>query len=175
MRLVRNLREGARLRLSAASAFPSRLERASLDERLDCATNNTADALGDRVRCDRVRIAAMTSTTAGATQTNPAEDVYAFGDAPFYGSTGHLHLARPIVGMAATPTAAVTTKSRPTAASSPTATRVLRVHRRHSVEQADRRHGRHSHRKRVLARRDRRRHLLATATPSSTAPPVRSR
>src|SRR5436190_13303181 len=45
---------------------------------------------------------AVTATAARAAQTNPAEDVYAFGDAPFYGSTGHLHLARPIVGMAAT-------------------------------------------------------------------------
>ena len=43
-------------------------------------------------------------TTARASQTNPAEDVYAFGDAPFSGSTGHVHLARPIVGMARTAT-----------------------------------------------------------------------
>jgi hypothetical protein len=47
---------------------------------------------------------AVTMTTARASQTNPAEDVYAFGDAPFYGSTGHVQLARPIVGIAPTAT-----------------------------------------------------------------------
>jgi hypothetical protein len=29
--------------------------------------------------------------------------IFAFGDAPFYGSTGNSHLNKPIVGMAATP------------------------------------------------------------------------
>src|SRR5256885_16089325 len=46
---------------------------------------------------------AISATTARASQTNPAEDVYAFGDAPFHGSTGNLQLAQPIVGMASTP------------------------------------------------------------------------
>lgn len=45
---------------------------------------------------------AIIATTARASQTNPAEDVYAFGDAPFYGSTGNLQLAQPIVGIAGT-------------------------------------------------------------------------
>ena len=30
--------------------------------------------------------------------------IFAYGDAPFYGSTGNIHLNKPIVGMAATPT-----------------------------------------------------------------------
>ncbi len=45
---------------------------------------------------------AVTVTTARASQTNPAEDVYAFGDAPFHGSTGNLQLAQPVVGLAST-------------------------------------------------------------------------
>jgi hypothetical protein len=41
---------------------------------------------------------------AGAQAAGGDEDVFAFGDATFHGSTGGLTLARPIVGMAATPT-----------------------------------------------------------------------
>src|SRR4051794_33530114 len=40
--------------------------------------------------------------TASATQTNPAQDVYAFGDAGFFGSTGGLTLNSPLVAMAPT-------------------------------------------------------------------------
>src|SRR5580700_5993815 len=40
------------------------------------------------------------SVAARAAQANP--DVFAFGDAPFYGSTGTIALSHQIVGMAAT-------------------------------------------------------------------------
>ena len=49
--------------------------------------------------------------------------IFAYGDAQFYGSTGSIHLNKPIVGMAATPTAMATGWWRPTAGSSPSATR----------------------------------------------------
>ena len=42
--------------------------------------------------------------SAAAVQTNPAEDVYTFGDAPFFGSPGTASLTAPLVGMAPTPT-----------------------------------------------------------------------
>ena len=45
------------------------------------------------------------------------------GDAPFYGSTGHLHLARPIVGVAGTAPGLGYYEVSPTAACSPMATR----------------------------------------------------
>ena len=37
-------------------------------------------------------------------QTEPIEDVYAFGDAPFFGSTGRVSLVAPIVAITPTPT-----------------------------------------------------------------------
>ncbi|MCU1426720.1 MAG: Esterase [Actinomycetia bacterium] len=43
-------------------------------------------------------------TAVGATQTKPAHDVYAFGDAGFFGSTGEMSLNSPLVGMANTKT-----------------------------------------------------------------------
>ena len=41
--------------------------------------------------------------------------IFSFGDAHFYGSTGNIHLNKPIVGMTATPTAAATGSPPPTA------------------------------------------------------------
>ncbi len=51
---------------------------------------------------------------------------------------------------------------------------LLRIHRRHHPQPAHRRHGRHPHRARLLARRRRRRHLQPSATPPSSAPPAPS-
>jgi hypothetical protein len=48
-------------------------------------------------------VMAMSAPVARATDSTPAPDVYAFGDAAFYGSTGGVALTKPIVGMAATP------------------------------------------------------------------------
>jgi hypothetical protein len=48
--------------------------------------------------------AAPAWSPAGADVVSPGEDVFAFGDAGFFGSTGAVPLARPLVGMAATPT-----------------------------------------------------------------------
>jgi lipoate synthase len=55
--------------------------------------------------------------------------VYSYDGAGFYGSAGGLTLNRPIVGMAATPTAGATGWWPPTAASSATATRRSTAHR----------------------------------------------
>ena len=55
--------------------------------------------------------------------------IFSFGDAPFYGSTGAIALNKPIVGMAPPPTARATGWSPPTAASSPSATPLLRLDR----------------------------------------------
>ena len=50
--------------------------------------------------------------------------IFSFGDAPFYGSTGAMHLNQPIVGMAATPIGQRLLAARaPTAACSASATR----------------------------------------------------
>jgi hypothetical protein len=48
-------------------------------------------------------VASIPKSAAHAAQSAHAQDVYAFGDAPFLGSTGSLALTKPIVGMAATP------------------------------------------------------------------------
>jgi hypothetical protein len=40
--------------------------------------------------------------TQGYWETTSGGDIYSFGNAPFYGSTGNIHLNQPIVGMAAT-------------------------------------------------------------------------
>jgi hypothetical protein len=53
--------------------------------------------------------------------------IFSFGDAPFFGSTGNIHLNKPIVAMAASPTGRATGSSRPTAASSRSATRTSRA------------------------------------------------
>ena len=62
-------------------------------------------------------------------------------NAPFKGSAGGIQLNQPVVGMAATPDGRATTSSPPTAGSSPTATRVPGIHRRHPPQQAGRRDG----------------------------------
>ena len=48
--------------------------------------------------------------------------IFTYGDARFYGSTGNIHLNKPIVGMAATPSARATGWSPPTAGCSTTGT-----------------------------------------------------
>jgi hypothetical protein len=48
-------------------------------------------------------VMAMSAPIARATESTHAPDVYAFGDASFYGSTGSVPLTKPIVGMASTP------------------------------------------------------------------------
>ena len=50
-------------------------------------------------------LAALSGAAPASAQANPdQEDVLAFGDASFHGSTGAVDLYRPLVGMAATPT-----------------------------------------------------------------------
>ena len=49
--------------------------------------------------------------------------VFTFGDAHFHGSTGGMHLNKPVVGIVPTPDNAATGSSRPTAACSRSATR----------------------------------------------------
>ena len=70
----------------------------------------------------------MATTPDGAGYWLVASDggIFAIGDAVFHGSTGALHLNRPIVGMAALPTGAATGWWPPTEASSP-APPVLRI------------------------------------------------
>jgi hypothetical protein len=62
---------------------------------------------------------------------NVASDggIFAFGDAGFYGSMGGQPLNKPVVGMAATPDGGATGRWPPTAASSPSARRLLRLDR----------------------------------------------
>src|SRR5205807_100739 len=46
-------------------------------------------------------VPAIVSTTAApAIQMNPANDIFAFGDARYFGSTGATSLSQPVVGMA---------------------------------------------------------------------------
>ncbi len=80
-------------------------------------------------------IVGMAATPGGAGYWEVASDggIFSFGNAAFHGSTGSLHLNAPIVGMAATPTAAATGWWPPTAASSTTATRLLRLGRDRST------------------------------------------
>ena len=46
---------------------------------------------------------ALTKDGGGYWEVASDGGIFAFGDAPFYGSTGAIHLNQPIVGMAATP------------------------------------------------------------------------
>ena len=70
-------------------------------------------------------IVGMAATPGGGGYWEVASDggIFSFGDASFHGSMGGTPLNQPIVGMAATPAAAATGRWRPTAASSPSATR----------------------------------------------------
>ena len=48
-------------------------------------------------------VASISKSAAHAAAPARTEDLYAFGDASFFGSTGSLALTKPIVGMASTP------------------------------------------------------------------------
>jgi len=48
-------------------------------------------------------VASIPKSAAHAAEPSRTEDVYAFGDAPFFGSTGSRALTKPIVGMASSP------------------------------------------------------------------------
>ena len=85
--------------------------------------------------------------------------IFDYGDAGFYGSTGGIHLNRPIVGMATTPDGTAIGWWPPTVGSSPTATPILRLDRRHAAEQTDRGDGPHPRREGLLAGGLRRWHL----------------
>ena len=86
--------------------------------------------------------------------------IFTFGDAHFYGSTGDIHLNKPIVGMAATPDGkgywlvasdgGIFTFGDADFYGSTGS---------HPPQQTHRRHGPHPRRQRLLARRLRRRHL----------------
>ena len=65
--------------------------------------------------------------------------IFSYGDARFYGSTGRIDLNKPVVGMAPTPDGGATGSWRPTAASSPSVTPLLRLDRLHGPQQAHRR------------------------------------
>ncbi len=78
----------------------------------------------------------------GYWQTGSDGGIFTFGNAGYYGSTGNIHLNKPIVGMAATPDG----KGYWLVASDGGMftfgdARYLRLHRRHPPEQTDRRHG----------------------------------
>jgi hypothetical protein len=107
-------------------------------------------------------IVGMAATPDGGGYWLVASDggVFSFGDATFYGSTGGMHLNAPIVGMAATPDGGgywlvasdggVFSFGDATFYGSTGA---------HASQRADRRHGGHARRGRLLARRFRRRGL----------------
>ena len=86
-----------------------------------------------------------------------------------------IRLNQPIVGMASTPTGngywLVATDG---GIFSFGDAALLRLHRRHAPQPADRRHGRHAHRQGLLARRQRRRHLRLRRRRASSAPPAPS-
>ena len=87
------------------------------------------------------------------------------------GSTARAPLNRPIVGIAATPSGKGYWLVASTAASSPLATRLLRIHRRHGAQPADRRDGRvDPDGQGLLARRVRRRRLRFGDAPSTARP-----
>ena len=86
--------------------------------------------------------------------------IFAYGDAPFDGSTGGLALVKPIVGM--TPTnddGGYWLVASDGGIFAYRRRHVLRIDRRHPSEPADRRHGLDARRARLLAGRLRRRHL----------------
>ena len=47
-------------------------------------------------------VVAMAGSAGGYWESTSGGDIYSFGQAPFYGSTGHIALARPIVAMQST-------------------------------------------------------------------------
>ena len=100
--------------------------------------------------------------------------IFSFGNQQFCGSTGAMRLNQPIVGMASTPTGGgYWLVAADGGIFSLRRRRVPRLDRRDAAEPADRRHGVDPDRRRLLARRGGRRHLLASATPCSTARPAR--
>ena len=113
-------------------------------------------------------IVGMAATPTGNGYWLVASDggIFTFGDARFYGSTGGIRLNRPIVGMAATPTGngywlvasdgGIFTFGDARFYGSTGGMRAQPTHRRH---------GRHTDRQRLLARRLRRRHLRLRRRP----------
>ena len=86
--------------------------------------------------------------------------IFTFGNAQFWGSTGGIALNKPIVGMAPTPDGGgYWLVASDGGIFSFGDAHVLRLDRGHRAQQADRRHGGHAGRQRLLARRLRRRHL----------------
>ena len=77
--------------------------------------------------------------------------IFTFGSAQFYGSTGGIHLNKPIVGMAATPDGKGYWLVASDGGSSPSGTPVLRLDGRHASQQAHRGHGGHARRQGLLA------------------------
>ena len=112
-------------------------------------------------------IVGMASTPSGNGYWLVARDggIFSFGDAHFYGSTGAMTLNKPIVGMASTPSGTATGSSPATAASSASATRILRLHRRDDTRATHRRYGDRGRPAGLLARRRRRRHLQLRTRP----------
>ncbi len=92
--------------------------------------------------------------------------IFSFGDAQFFGSTGAIHLNQPIVGMAATPDdEGYWLVASDGGIFSFGDAAVLRLDRGHPSQQAHRRHGVHTRRTGVLARRLRWRHLQLRRRP----------
>ena len=86
--------------------------------------------------------------------------IFSYGDATFYGSTGSIHLNRPIVGMAPTVDGAGYWLVASDGGIFNYGDAALpRLHGGHPPQPADRRHGAHARRCRLLARRLRRRRL----------------
>ena len=85
--------------------------------------------------------------------------VFNYGNIPFCGSTGSIHLNRPVVASALTRDGVATGRWRLTAASSPSAMRTSTAPWVEAAQPAHRRHGGHPGRRRLLARCLRRRHL----------------
>src|SRR3954469_21597179 len=94
--------------LSGTPVASAAAARAPLDgTRSDVYSFGSAAYLGANHRALAADVAAMMRTRTGAGYWLVARDggVFAFGRAGFYGSTGNLELAQPIVGAAATPAA----------------------------------------------------------------------
>ena len=100
-------------------------------------------------RGQQVRDSGLSSSGYWLVESNGG--IFAFGDAHFYGSTGGITLANPIVGMAATPDGKGYWLVPPTAGSSPSATPTSTARPAAYTGQANRRHGRHSRREGLLA------------------------
>ena len=99
--------------------------------------------------------------------------VFNYGDAAFRGSAAALRLNQPVVGMASTPTGngywLVAADGGIFAYGD---ARFYRLHRQPAAQPARRRHGRHTHRQRLLAGRRRRRHLRLRRRPLPSARPA---